>query len=69
VLRLYGAGRVLWRIALAVSVVSVAGVGLTRIWLGVHWSSDVLGGWLLGALSVALAMATYARFRGAGERR
>lgn len=63
VLHLYGAGRVLWRTALAVSLVSVVGVGLTRIWLGVHWPSDVLGGWLLGALSVALARGTYARFR------
>ncbi|MCW8096750.1 phosphatase PAP2 family protein [Streptomyces tauricus] len=61
VMRLYGAGRVLWRIALAVAVVSVVGVGFTRIWLGVHWSSDVLGGWLLGALAVALAMVSYAR--------
>ncbi|MCX4231453.1 phosphatase PAP2 family protein [Streptomyces sp. NPDC020707] len=61
VLRLYGAGRVLWRVALAVAVVSVAGVGFTRIWLGVHWSTDVLGGWLLGALTVALAMVSYAR--------
>ncbi|GHA35081.1 phosphatase PAP2 family protein [Streptomyces tauricus] len=61
VMRLYGAGRVLWRVALAVAVVSVVGVGFTRIWLGVHWSSDVLGGWLLGALAVALAMVSYAR--------
>ncbi|MFH8470469.1 phosphatase PAP2 family protein [Streptomyces sp. NPDC017991] len=61
VMRLYGARRVLWRIALAVSVVSVVGVGFTRIWLGVHWSSDVLGGWLLGASAVALAMVSYAR--------
>lgn len=68
-LRLYGAGRVLWRIALALSVVSVLGVGLTRIWLGVHWSTDVLGGWLLGVLTVALAVASYTRFQGTAEPR
>lgn len=64
-LRLYGAGRVLWRVALAVAVVSVVGVGLTRIWLGVHWPTDVLGGWLLGALTVVLTVASYERWRGA----
>ncbi|MGQ4416957.1 phosphatase PAP2 family protein [Streptomyces sp. SAS_269] len=54
-----GAGRALWRTAVAVAAVSVAGVGLTRVWLGVHWPSDVLGGWLLGALVVAVAVAVY----------
>ncbi|KPI08340.1 phosphoesterase PA-phosphatase related protein [Actinobacteria bacterium OK074] len=60
-LRRYGAGAALWRTAVTLAVVSVVGVGLTRIWLGVHWASDVLGGWLLGALFVALAVATYER--------
>lgn len=59
----YGAGRVLWRTAVTVAVVSVAGVGLTRVWLGVHWASDVVGGWLLGALLVALAVAVHQRWR------
>jgi len=45
-----------WRAAVAVAAVSVIGVGWTRVWLGVHWTSDVVGGWLLGALVVALAV-------------
>jgi undecaprenyl-diphosphatase len=74
VLLLYGAGRVLWRTALVGSVVAVVGVGVTRVWLGVHWMSDVLGGWLLGALTVALAVWSYQKRRGgqgfgAGNRR
>lgn len=66
-LHLYGAGRALRRTALVVVAVSVVGVGLTRVWLGVHWPSDVLGGWLLGALVVALAVATYERRFGPGR--
>ncbi|WP_367324991.1 phosphatase PAP2 family protein [Streptomyces sp. HUAS ZL42] len=60
----YGAGRAVCRTALAVAVLSVVGVGLTRVWLGVHWPSDVLGGWLLGAMLVALAIVTFERVRG-----
>lgn len=37
-----------------VAVVSVLGVGFTRIALGVHWFSDVVGGWTLGLAVVAL---------------
>ncbi|MEU9456571.1 phosphatase PAP2 family protein [Streptomyces sp. NPDC048277] len=59
-----GTGRVLWRTAVAAAGVSVVGVGLTRVWLGVHWPSDVLGGWLLGALVVALAVLAYEWERG-----
>jgi undecaprenyl-diphosphatase len=45
------------RVWLAAGVVLVVVVGLTRIWLGVHFPSDVVGGWLLGvawSLTVAL---------------
>lgn len=58
----YGAGRALWRTALVLAVLSVVGVGLTRIWLGVHWPSDVLGGWLLGAMLVTLAVLVHRRW-------
>ncbi|MFE1326465.1 phosphatase PAP2 family protein [Streptomyces sp. NPDC058741] len=52
----HGVTPVVWRTALAVGIVSVVGVGLTRVWLGVHWPTDVVGGWLLGATVVALAV-------------
>ncbi len=46
------------RAYLALGVAAVVLVGATRMWLGVHYLSDVLGGWALGiswSLLVALA--------------
>lgn len=60
-LRRYKAGKWLWRLSVAAAAVSVVGVGLTRLYLGVHWPSDVLGGWLIGACWVALSIAAYER--------
>lgn len=57
-----GARRRVRRPALAAAVVSVLGVGLTRLYLGVHWPSDVMGGWLLGAALTAFATAGYDRY-------
>ncbi|WP_399094380.1 phosphatase PAP2 family protein [Streptomyces sp. BBFR2] len=53
------------RAAVAVVAVSMAGVGFTRVLLGVHWLSDVVGGWLIGATVVAASVAAH----GAYERR
>lgn len=45
------------RAASAAAVILSLLVGLSRIWLGVHWPSDVIGGWALGLLAVGLAVA------------
>jgi membrane-associated phospholipid phosphatase len=45
-------------VALVVGVVLVVLVGLSRMWLGVHYLSDVVGGWSLGlAWSLGTALA------------
>jgi undecaprenyl-diphosphatase len=59
-LRLYGAGRAARTALLVLGVVSVLGVGVTRLYLGVHWFTDVLGGWLLGVTLVLFSAALYA---------
>lgn len=46
-----GAGRphrLMRRLGAGVAVVWAVGVGLTRVYLGVHWPTDVVAGWLLG---------------------
>src|SRR4051794_7964485 len=51
-------GRTGRRVCLALGIALAVLVGLTRMWLGVHFLSDVLGGWAFGVawtLTVALA--------------
>ena len=44
---------------LAVSGVLIAGVGISRVYLGEHWVNDVVGGYLYGALILLVAYALH----------
>jgi undecaprenyl-diphosphatase len=43
------------RPAIAVAAAVAAGVGWSRVYLGVHWATDVVAGWLAAACWVTLA--------------
>jgi membrane-associated phospholipid phosphatase len=38
-------------------------VGLTRLYLDVHWTTDVVGGWTVGLFVAAMSAAAYERLR------
>ncbi|MEU7062495.1 phosphatase PAP2 family protein [Streptomyces sp. NPDC053429] len=53
-----------WRpLPWALAAVSVIGVGYTRVALGVHWVSDVVGGWLLGLAVVTATTLAFEAWR------
>ncbi|MEH3154738.1 MAG: phosphatase PAP2 family protein [Gordonia paraffinivorans] len=45
------------RAVLAIAPVASALIGASRVYLGVHWTSDVVGGWVIGGLWVLVALA------------
>jgi Membrane-associated phospholipid phosphatase len=61
---------VLWRegflrgwIALTLAIGVPLLVGISRLYLDVHWATDVLGGWCVGLLIAVLVAALHDRFR------
>lgn len=52
----------------ALAVAGVLGVGFSRVYLGVHWPTDVLGGWVLGACWALIAWVVLAFTRPVGGR-
>ena len=59
---------VLWReeilpapVSLAVAIVLPLLIGASRLYLDVHWATDVIGGWVAGFLIAALARLAYNR--------
>jgi membrane-associated phospholipid phosphatase len=60
-----GRRRALWAVAVVVPLVT----GICRIGLGVHWTSDVLAGWLLGVAVVSATAAGFEAWRRRSGRR
>ena len=52
-----------WRTAGLIAAVTLSlAIGMTRPALGVHWPSDVLGGWCLGILWLLVCRSLWTRF-------
>lgn len=60
-------GKHWWRTALlTISALFVVLVGPSRIYLGDHWATDVLGAYLIGGLLLSLSLWIYLNLRGRG---
>lgn len=44
----------------AAAVMLAALVGISRVYLGVHWATDVIGGWIFGILWLAVVVSSWA---------
>ncbi|NWG46360.1 MAG: phosphatase PAP2 family protein [Alphaproteobacteria bacterium] len=53
-------------LVLTLALFVVAAVGVSRVYLGVHWPTDVLAGWALGAAFAMAARLVHGLWRGQG---
>jgi membrane-associated phospholipid phosphatase len=49
------------RVALLVALVPPLIIGVSRVYLDVHWTTDVVGGWIAGLLITGIARVSYDR--------
>jgi undecaprenyl-diphosphatase len=52
-----------WRVAILVGGTVPLLVGLTRLYLDVHWTTDVIGGWAVGLFVAAMCASLYEYLR------
>jgi membrane-associated phospholipid phosphatase len=60
---LYQEGMIPRPVAIAAASITPLLVGASRVYLDVHWTTDVLGGWSVGGLVAALSAGVYERVR------